>query len=415
MPTKSRKARGVEQGRVQTSGCLAPSRPGLLKQLNASQVLTLLRSHNPCSRADLVRMSGLSAPTVSSTVAYLQRKGLVKELGLGTSNGGRRPDMLCFNPNFGFVAGVDLGGTNIRLAIADLDGKILARWTVSTRGNRTPDKIVNLIHSGLRHLIQQTGISEKRLLAVGLGAPGITDVHAGTVVSAPHLQDWQSVPLRNLLESKLGIPAAVENDVNTAALGESWAGSAKGVSNFVFLAIGTGIGAGIYIGDRLYHGSEWAAGEVGYLLVPGAPVFPMAIDKPGSLESVIGGYGIERAWRQVCKKASRNGHSELHLKPTQVFDLAQQGDLRARKLLQGTAQVLAHAVSNISVLLNTSLIVLGGAIGSSEPLLRATRKLLDRNELARPRLAISLLREDAQLYGAIRLAVDKVESSLFSS
>jgi glucokinase len=360
-------------------------------------------------------MSGLSAPTVSSTVAHLQQKGLIKELGLGTSNGGRRPDMLCFDSAYGYVAGVDLGGTNIRLAIADLDGKILARWNVSTRGNRTPNKIVNLIQSGLRHLLQQTGISEKRLLAVGLGAPGITDVRAGTVISAPHLQDWQSVPLRDLLESKLKIPAVIENDVNTAALGESWAGSAKGVSNFVFLAIGTGIGAGIYIADHLYHGSDWAAGEVGYLLVPGAPVFPMAIDKPGSLESVIGGYGIEKAWRQMCKNVSRNGHSPQSLKPTQVFDLAEQGDLRARKLLHITAQVLAHAVANISVLLNTSLIVLGGAIGSSEPLLRATRKLLDRNQVARPRLAISLLREDAQLYGAIRLAMDKVESTLFSS
>ena len=359
-------------------------------------------------------MSGLSAPTVSSTVAYLQRKGLIKELGLGTSNGGRRPDMLCFNSTFGYVAGVDLGGTNIRLAIADLDGKILARWNVSTRGNRTPNKIVNLIKSGLHHLLQQTGIPEKRLLATGLGAPGITDVRAGTVISAPHLQDWQSVPLRDLLESKLKIPAVIENDVNTAALGESWAGSAKGVSNFVFLAIGTGIGAGIYIADHLYHGSEWAAGEVGYLLVPGAPVFPMAVDRPGSLESVIGGNGIEKAWRQVCKKTPRNGHN-ANLKPTQVSELAQQGDLRASKLLQTTAQVLAHAVANISVLLNTSLIVLGGAIGSSEPLLRATRELLDRNQVARPRLAISLLREDAQLYGAIRLAVNKVESSLFSS
>ena len=114
------------------------------------------------------------------------------------------------------------------------------------------------------------------------------------------------------------------------------------------------------------------------------------------------------------QKTPRNGHN-ANLKPTQVFELAQQGDLRARKLLQTTAQVLAHAVANISVLLNTSLIVLGGAIGSSEPLLRATRELLDRNQVARPRLAISLLREDAQLYGAIRLAVNKVESSLFSS
>jgi len=413
MTTKA--TRGTERTRLDVRSGIAPSGPGLLKELNARQVLSLLRSHSPCSRADLVRMSGLSAPTVSSTVAYLQRKGLTKELGLGTSNGGRRPDMICFNASYGCVAGVDLGGTNIRLAIADLDGKILARWNVSTRGNRTPKKIVALIQSGLRHLIRQTGVAENKVLAVGLGAPGITDVQAGIVISAPHLQEWQSVPLRDMLESKLGIPAAIENDVNTAALGESWAGSAKGVSNFIFLAIGTGIGAGIYIADRLYHGSEWAAGEVGYLLVPGAPVAPMAIDKPGALELLIGGNGIEKTWRQICRNGSRNGHGNSQLKPTQVFELAEHGDPRARGLLQSTAQVLAHAISNMSVLLNTSLVVLGGAIGSSEPLLRATRKLLDRNELARPRLAISLLREDAQLYGAIRLGLDQVESSLLSA
>lgn len=360
-------------------------------------------------------MSGLSAPTVSNAVAYLRRGNLVEQLGLGTSNGGRPPDMLRFNSSYGYVAGVDLGGTNIRLAISDLDGKIQARSMVSTRGNRTPNKIVSLIHSGIRQLILQNGIPRRKLLAVGLGAPGITDVRAGIVVSAPHLQDWQSVPLRELLEAKLGIPSVIENDVNTAALGESWAGSAKGISDFVFLAIGTGIGAGLYIGDRLYHGSEWAAGEVGYLLVPGATVFPMAIDKPGALESVIGGQGIEKAWRKLLLKSSQAGRRNRHLKPTQVFELAEEGDILARQLLQTTAQVLAHAVSNISAMLNTSLIVLGGAIGSSDPLLRATHKLLERNELARPRLVISLLKEDAQLYGAVRLALDKVDSSMFSA
>lgn len=410
----SRKSKFIHQGRAQIMDHITPSRPGLLKRLNARQVLTLLRSHSPCSRADLVRMSGLSAPTVSSTIAYLQRGGLVKELGLGTSSGGRRPDMLCFNSTYGYVAGIDLGGSNIRLAVSDLEGKLLSRWTVSTRGNRTPRKIVDLIHSGLQLLIQQGGIPERKLLGVGLGAPGITDVRAGIVISAPHLQEWQSVPLRDLLESKLGIPAVVENDVNTAALGESWAGSARGVSDFVFLAIGTGIGAGIYIGDRLYHGSEWAAGEVGYLLLPGGPVCPMAINKPGAFESVIGGDGIENAWRQMCRKRASRGSANSQLKATQIFDLAEQGDMRARELLQATAQVLAHALSNISVMLNTSLIVLGGAIGTSEPLLRATRKLLDRNEVARPSLAISLLGEDAQLYGAVRLALDRVESSILS-
>lgn len=379
--------------------------------MNARELLALLRANTPCSRADLVRMSGLSAPTVSSGIAYLERKQLVKRLGPGSSNGGRRPDMLSFNSSYGYVGGVDLGGSNIRLALADLEGKIAARWTVSTRGNRTPSRIVSLIHSGLVKLLRQAQIPRAKLRAIGLGAPGITDVQAGIVLSAPHLSGWHMVPLRDLLESKLKVPAVIENDVNVAAVGESWTGSAKGISNFVFIAIGTGIGAGIYINDRLYHGSDWAAGEVGYLLVPGASVSPILIERPGSLESTIGGNGIERAWRKLFP-GGRNGNQ--HLRATEIFDLALRGDSGARALLHLSAQVLAHAITNISLLLNTSLVVLGGAIGTSEPLLRATREILERNDFARPRLAISMLGADAQLHGAIRLALDQVEASLLA-
>jgi len=392
-------------------GGMGPSRPGLLKQLNAREILTLLRNNSPCSRADLVRLSGLSAPTVSSGVAYLERKNLVKRLGPGSSNGGRPPDMLRFNSDYGYVVGVDLGGSNIRMAVADLDGKLVALWNVSTRGNRTPAKIVRLIESGVRELLKQNHIPNRKAFAIGIGAPGITDVQAGIVLSAPHLENWRNVPLREMLETKLTIPCVIENDVNVAALGESWNGSAKGVSNFIFIAIGTGIGAGIYINDRLYHGSDWAAGEVGYLLVPGAPAAAIAVNQPGALESAIGGHGIEQAWRKICLASGRN-HGDRLLKATEVFELAERGDSQARKILHSTAQILANAISNISVLLNTSLVVFGGAIGTSEPLLKATRHLLDRNDFARPRLTISLLGKDAQLHGAIRLALDKVESAL---
>src|SRR5215468_3899362 len=134
------------------------SGPALLKHMNARHLLSLLRTNNPCSRADLVRMSGLSAPTVSSVIEYLERKQLVNRLGPGSSSGGRRPDMLTFNSTYGYVCGVDLGGSTIRLALADLEGKIVARWTVSTRGNRTPAKVVALIHSGLEKLLQQAQI-----------------------------------------------------------------------------------------------------------------------------------------------------------------------------------------------------------------------------------------------------------------
>ena len=378
--------------------------------MNARQLLALLRANNPCSRADLVRLSGLSAPTVSSTIDHLERKQLVSRLGPGSSNGGRRPDMIAFNPSRGVVAGVDLGGSTVRLAVADLDGKIQGRWSVSTRGNKTPEKIIELIHSGLQKLLHQAEIPKEKLLAVGLGAPGITDVEAGIVVTAPNLSGWQNVPVRDLLESKLRTPAVVENDVNVGAIGEHWVGSARGIANFVFLAIGTGIGAGIFINGHLYHGSTCAAGEVGYLIVPGAQLPHIDGDKPGALENTIGGKAIERKWRGMCEESS-----DASLRATEIFELAAQGQSQARQLLDSSAQILAYAITNIALLLNTSLIVLGGSVGTSEPLLRATRGILERNDFARPQLAISHLGPDAQLHGALRLALDRVEASILLS
>lgn len=394
--------------RARESKQASPSRPGLLRQMNARRLLVLLRANNPCSRAELVRLSGLSAPTVSSAIDYLARKNLVSRLGPGSSSGGRRPDMIAFNSSRGVVAGVDLGGTTGRLALADLDGKIQGRSSFSTRGNESPEKIVALIHSGLIDLLDLARIPRAKWLAVGLGVPGITDVEAGVVVSAPNLSGWQNVPLRDLLQSKLQVPAIIENDVNAAAVGEHWTGSAQSVSDFVFLAIGTGIGAGIFINNQLYHGSTWAAGEVGYFAVPGAYLPRIELDKAGALESAIGGKAIERNWRKVCKQ--RGAHA--HLRATEIFELAAQGDVQARKLMDTSAQVLAYAITNICLLLNTSLVVLGGSVGTSEPLLRATREIVERNDFARPQLAISRLGPHAQLNGAIRLALNRVEAAV---
>src|SRR5262249_29986402 len=130
----------------------------------------------------------------------------------------------------------------------------------------------------------------------------------------------------------------------------------------------------------------------------------------GAFEKALGGNAIERAWRRM----DPDGDGAGRLRATEIFELAARGNVKARKLLRSSAQVLANAITNISVLLNTSLIVLGGSLGTSEHLVGATRELLDRNDFARPRLAISTLGPDAQLHGAIRLALDQVEASLLA-
>lgn len=370
--------------------------------------------HGPCSRADLVRYSGLSAPTVSNTVAYLERKGLVEPLGPGDSNGGRPPDVIRFNSQCGYVAGIDIGTSLLRIALADLGGAVIDKWWADTHSRSTPERVTALIASAIPKLLRRHKIPSPKLLTLVVGVPGITNVQAGVVLSAPILASgWRAVPLRRNLESKTGIPVTVENDVNLAALGEKWHGAARGEKNFVFLTVGTGVGAGLFVNGRLYQGSDWTAGEIGYLYVPGTEETPVAIRRQGSLESIVGAKGIERAWRKFWMKGLKGiPHRSAHLAATEILDLAEQGESHAESILQHTARILADAITNVCVILNSSMVVFGGRVGSHPALFEATRKIVERNEFCRPKLALSTLGREAQLFGSICLALHEAEKSV---
>jgi len=407
---KKHTQRAAERGLLPQVG-VGPARPALLKEMNAREVLRVLRQNTPCSRADLVRLTGLTAPTVSAAIERLIDEKLVESLGFGSSNGGRRPNMLRFNAQYGYVLAVDLGGTVLRVALADMNGTIVGKWSASSRSGSSPEQVIKLIRSGLEHLTRQAGLPMKAVNMVAAGIPGITDVDAGTVISAPNLMNWRNVPFRQLLESALGTMAVVENDVNLAAMGENWRGAARDASNFVFLALGTGIGAGIYLNGQIVHGADWTAGEVGYMHVPGTPDTAFALDKEGSLESVIGGRGIEQAWRNKLCKAAKAQQRKFppNLTAMEIFELGREGNPDAAEILQLASHILADAIFNISLIIDCSLFVLGGGVGMSTALYDATRRRLDRNELLCPQLVLSTLGQDAQLVGAIRLALEAIE------
>lgn len=309
----------------------------------------------------------------------------------------------------GYVVGADIGGTSLRLALADREGTILAKWRVSTAGIREPQVVVRLIHEGVEELLKQNRLPRTSLRAIAAGAPGVTNVDEGIVIATSYLMGWRDVPLRALLEARLGVPAAVENDVNTAALAESKIGAAQGVRDFVFLAVGTGIGAGIVLNGRLFHGMNWSAGEIGYLLVPGTSVKPVETGEPGALESIIGGEGIKAQWQSIWRE-------ELTLLPrdlvaTQIFDHALAGDALARTVLSKTAETLAYAIYNLAVVLNCSLFVLGGSVGMHPALWELTQEILaQRDKRVQPRLLRSTLGPDAQVNGAIHLALETASS-----
>jgi glucokinase len=312
------------------------------------------------------------------------------------------------NANYGYVIGVDIGGSNLRIALADMAGRIIGKRTASTRSTSSPERVVNQVRQGVRALLKQAAIPHRSLLAVAAGAPGVTDRHAGVVLATSYLKGWQNVPLGRLLKSALDVPAVVENDVKLAAIAEHWSGAAYGIPDFVFLAIGTGIAAGIFVNGQLVHGADCVAGEVGYLIVPGTPQTPAKQGSPGPLESMIGGEGIRRYWLSPNGQGNRNRTKDLSA--TGIFYHALAGNRRAKALLEQSARILAFAVYNISTVLNSSLFVLGGGVGTSGPLLAATRRILEPyTQPSRPKLVTSALGVDAQLIGAVRLALDQAE------
>ena len=307
----------------------------------------------------------------------------------------------------GYVVGVDIGATNLRVALADASGAIVARQSASTAGTRGPQMVVDLIRQAIGRLLEEKSLSRNDLRGVAAGAPGVTDVNAGVVIATSYLLGWRDIPLRSMLESTLGIPAAIDNDVNLAALGESSAGIAQGAKDFVFIAVGTGIGAGIILNGTPFRGTDWTAGEIGYMLVPGTQEEPAGPGEPGALESLAGGEGIRNQWLRAWGPEKTRLPKELTA--TQIFDHAMQedGDPLALAILQQSARLLAYALYNVSLVFSCPLFVVGGTVGLHPALSNAVQAALrQRQDRAHCQVCCSILGADAQLYGAIRAALD---------
>ena len=274
-------------------------RPSLLRHTNALMILKLLREVGSCSRADLVRASGLSAPTVTNVVSDLLAANLIKPLGEGESSGGRPPDMISFKAERGCLLAVEIKASLISFLLTDLRGAELLERTVSLQKKSTnPQAICLMIRDEVRLLLKQSKMSREQLLAVVVAVPAITNVDEGVVVSISTLDSWRSVPLRTMLVKALDCLVIVENDTNLAALGERYRGAAQSEQTFVSINIGANVSAGIVLNGHLHHGAQWSAGEIAYLRLPNVSRKYPALHEFGELENVLTSSGILKSWNQ---------------------------------------------------------------------------------------------------------------------
>ena len=396
----------VQDSRLRRDHTITVGTPSLLRAINERTVLELIHRQGPLSRAQAARISGLSKPTVSLSLAGLLEAGLVREV--GRSRGDRGPSALLYelNPMAGWVVGIDVGRKWVRAAIADIAGTIVARRDERAKVS-SAKTLIGQVGGIARRLASEAGVRWDQVTHAVLGSPGVFDPVHGYVAMAPNLPGWGRHGLVEAVREELGTNVNFENDVNLAALAERAHGHGRNVSNFVFLSVGTGIGMALVIDGRLYRGAHGAAGEIAYMpLGMGDPHDP-ANRRRGAFEEAAAAAGVVRMARKLGMR--------MPLSPERIFTAARRGQVVASRVVEAEAARLALAIATVTPVLDPELVILGGGIGRNgdlllEPIERELRQLLP----FRPRVVVSALGEDAVLRGAVATALDVARDRVFT-
>lgn len=369
-----------------------------MRYINRSAILEILRIESPVSRTYLSERLNISLPTVMRIVDDLISNDLVRPLDQTEWSGGRRRSLLEFAGDTQTVIGVDLGGTNMYGALADLGGNVLEEIHLpqhDTSGEKSYTRLVQLIETLLENAVR----SGLQMRGIGIGAPGITLHEEGIVTWAPSL-NWRNYPLKTKLMDHFKMPVIVDNDVNLAVLGELWFGVGQNCQNMVLISVGTGIGAGIVIDGALYRGSHQASGEIGYLL-PGIPFLGKRYEGYGALESIASGTGIATRARILIEQYGEE-FDEDQITARSVFEAMGEGAEWAKVVIDETIDYLAIAIGAISALFDPELIVLGGGVSrSADVLINPILARLDGAIPIKPKLVASKLDRRAAVMGAV--------------
>ncbi|WP_096190391.1 ROK family transcriptional regulator [Evansella halocellulosilytica] len=344
------------------------STPNYLKYLNKKKVLHYLKQHANISRSEIASALSISKPTVSSLVDELIEEQWVveKESDVSTSLGGRKPIHLSFNRDARYIVGVDIGGTTVEIGIVNINGDVLATDSFETQA-ALKDSLVRTICTVFKKLMKRLHIDEKKFLAIGVGAPGMTDADNGIVIDAPSLS-WINFPLKQKLEDALNIPVYVDNDVNVGVLGEQWKGKAKNSKHVILITLGTGVGCGIIMNGMLYRGSAFAAGEIGYMVTDKERAKEDYDDiylGYGFLDSHVGGPAIAKRMKKKLTDIQHHSLKNSVFTAKQVFEYAKANDPAAIEVIQEALEHLAFALLNVICIFNPQYVILAGGISKS--------------------------------------------------
>lgn len=319
----------------------------LMREINASIVLGLVREHGHISRAEIARIASLSAATVSGIASSLIQQGLVIEKTTGVSSGGRRPILLAFNCQSGFTLGVKITERQLVCVATNLGGEEQDQHTIPLPEHATPAVVVELIATEVARLRQR--FPGQRFVGVGVGIAGVVDRPTGICRFSPFLR-WRNVPLRDVLEAKIGSPVVVENDVNTLtfAFHEEAIGGAE--SSIAIVTVGRGVGLGMMIHGHPFRGARGRGGEFGHITVdPGGAICECG--KRGCLEAIVSLPALLRDAGAVLGQP---------VSETELRHFMDAGEDLLVPVMERAATIFGGALATLVNILNPDMVVLSG-------------------------------------------------------
>ncbi len=328
----------------------------LIKDINRNLVLNLIKNQGPISRTDLIRLSNLSAGTISNITNRLIADDVVQETGEGESSGGRRPVLLRLNHQAGFVIGLKLMERAITIAVTDLDAKVIFHHVAPLNvdiPSPNPEPVLTAVINAIENSLTASAVERSRVVGIGIGMAGVIDGERGVCHYSPYFA-WREVDIAKPIAAHFDLPVYVENDVNTLTIVEKWFGYGRDVSHFIVVTVGRGVGAGIVMNGQFYRGAVGGAGEFGHIpMIDGDP--PLSLEQLASDDAIL-----HYAQEIIAQGDSTSLSAVDNLNLEAVTKAADEGDLVAQGLLADAGRWLGIGIATLINILNPQLVIVGG-------------------------------------------------------
>jgi glucokinase-like ROK family protein len=391
-----------------------------INKLNKIKVLGLIRETGPVSRADLVKRTGLSAPTVTRIVdGLIHDEKLVAEVGMGSSSGGRPPLLVKFNSEQNYVIGIDLGATFTRGALSNLDGKFINEIKIPTRLESGFDAIMEDL-SDLIHRLSKGNpkVRKQRVFGVGIAVAGLINRRKNLVEYSPDF-DWYNVDIVKTLGKNIEYPVIFDNVTRLMALGGLSYGADQKLQNFICVNVGYGIGAGIIVDGKLLMGADGFAGEFGHITIETDSDIQCSCKKYGCLEALASGKAIALTARSRLARGQSSLLVEMcggdinKVTAKMVADAVRKGDVLASNVFKRAMDYIGIGISSLINIFNPELVTIGGGVSlAGDIFFDNIRDSVDRNIMQPISRKVEILPvtfgENAALMGAFALILNRV-------